>query len=298
MKGQPTETIHKLIRSNMELPDFLLHRDPETSKVDYGHAFLIAGAYGRMGCAILAAKACLRSGAGLITCYLPEPCVDAMQIALPEAMVSICPYEESDNTFPKDLNRFAAIGIGPGIGTSDEAYSTMNLLLMEMSDKTPLVIDADAINLLAYNGELLNYLPKNVILTPHEREFDRLWGKKFSSREERLAALPQLADEIGATIVLKGHTTAIASPKHPISFITTGNAGMATAGSGDVLTGIILGLLSQNAMISSNKRLPLHQIAEIGVQIHGKSGEIAAQKQAECTIIASDLIKNLRYAIN
>lgn len=282
----------------MELPDFLIHRDPETSKIDYGHAFLVAGAYGRMGCAILAAKACLRSGAGLITCYLPEPCVDAMQIALPEAMVVINPYEESDQTFPKDLSRFAAIGIGPGIGTGEEAYSTLSLLLMQMPNETPLVIDADAITLIAHNGELLNYLPQNVIITPHEREFDRLWGNPFSSKEERLEALPQLAKEIGATIILKGHTTAIASPDAPISFITTGNAGMATAGSGDVLTGIILGLLSQNALVSSNKQLSTHQIAELGVQIHGKSGEIAAQKQAECTIIASDLIKNLQYAIS
>lgn len=282
----------------MQYPDFLINRNEESSKTDYGHALLVAGSYGKMGCAVLAAKACMRTGAGLITVHLPRLGVNIMQTAFPEAMISIDADEEIFSSAPLHLERYNAVAIGPGIGTSPRSAEAFAELLHGLPPRTPLVVDADGLNLLARYGEkLLPLLPDQVILTPHEREFDRLAHHEHVSREERLSDLPRIAKELHCTILLKGHRTAICSPEGDITFIISGNAGMATAGSGDVLTGIILGMISQNAMIDNKIQHSMQKIAFFSASIHGNSGEFAVKNQAKCSLIASDLVENIKYVI-
>lgn len=281
----------------MTLPDFLIRRDPFTSKTDYGHALLIAGAYGKMGCAVLSSRACLRTGTGLLTVHVPQKGVSVLQTAIPEAMTSIDSDPEIFSTLPLHLDRYSAVAIGPGIGTGPQTAEALRSLLTHLPKETPLIIDADGLNLLSRERDLLDRLPRNVILTPHSREFDRLWGSTLTDDATRHQAALQLAQKLRATILLKGHTTLIASPDGHKVFNTTGNAGMATAGSGDVLTGILLGLTAQNAMVSSAKQLSMAQIAHTGAFLHGKSGDFAVRNQAECTLIASDLVENLKYVI-
>jgi len=280
----------------MQFPSFLVGRNPDTAKWNYGHALLVAGSYGKMGCAVLAAKACMRMGAGLVTVHVPQRGVDVLQAAFPEAMVSIDADEAFFTRTPEHINKYAAVAIGPGIGTQQPSVSALKGLLANMTGDTPLIIDADALNILARErDEMVSLLPVNTILTPHAREFDRLLGRTVGDNEERMEAAEQLAREWNVTILLKGHTTMVVDSKGAKSFITRGNAGMATAGSGDVLTGILLGLASQNAMVDSNLRLSMQNLASLGGQIHGISGEIAAKNQGEYSLIATDLIENLRY---
>lgn len=278
----------------MQYPDFLINRKEDSSKIDYGHALLVAGAYGKMGCTILSAKACMRMGAGLITVHVPQKGVDVLQVAFPEAMVSIDQHSEHFSSLPQNLAKYNAIGIGPGVGTHEDSFLAMQRLLSAIDKELPMVIDADGLNILSrHKSELVTLLPHHVILTPHEREFDRLFGENLPDNATRLEKLPLLASELNVTIILKGHRTAICSPEGSIVFSTNGNAGMATAGSGDVLTGILLGLISQNTMVSSDLRKSMQEIALLGTQIHGKSGDLAAKNKAKYAIIASDIVENI-----
>lgn len=257
-------------------------RNQETTKHDYGHALLISGAYGRMGCAILAARAALRSGCGLLTVHLPGQCVNPMQAAFPEAMVSIDPSPTLFTTPPEPLDRYAAIAVGPGIGT-DPKTSVALLQLIEQR-RSPVILDADALNILASLNQSSNQpirQLRNCILTPHAGEYRRLFGD---------AAPAEMARTLGCTIVKKAHRTHVYSPDGQVYENLTGNAGMATAGSGDVLTGILLGMLASNHLHAS-----IHQIVCKAVEIHGKIGDMAIEKQSESSLIASDLIENLRY---
>ncbi len=275
-------------------PDFIKNRAPESHKGTYGHALLIAGSYGKMGAAILAAKACLRTGVGLLTVHVPRKGVDIMQVAVPEAMVSI----DEDETHwthlfaSAELSKYDAIGVGPGLGTG--SGETMRHLLAAAAGK-PMVIDADGLNMLARmddNLELLRHHSAQapIILTPHAKEFERLFGQ-FDTPESRLAAQREISRETGATIVYKGHRSQTTGRNGAIYLNTTGNAGMATAGSGDVLTGIILSIIAQN----NNNQLDDEMCAVLGVWLHGKSGDFAVGKQSECSLIASDIVKNLQY---
>lgn len=280
----------------MQFPSFLVNRDPDTAKWDYGHALLVAGSYGKMGCAVLAAKASMRIGAGLVTVHVPQKGVDVLQTAFPEAMLSIDADEAFFTRAPEHINKYAAVAIGPGIGTHPQSVAAMKSLLQSVPETTSLIIDADALNILARErNEMLPLLSRNTILTPHAREFDRLSGCVVSNNEERLKIAEQLAKDWKVTILLKGHSTMVVDENGDKTFITRGNAGMATAGSGDVLTGILLGLASQNAVIASDLRLNAQKLASLGGQIHAISGEIGAGKQGEFSIIATDLIENLRY---
>ncbi len=253
-------------------------RNQETTKHDYGHGLLIAGAYGRLGCAILAAKAALRSGCGLVTTHLPQRCVDPMQAAFPEAMVSIDPSPTLFTCVPANLNHYTAIAAGPGIGTDETTAEALHKLLTTRPQNMPLVLDADAQNLLAMHKEWLP-LAEGAIMTPHAREYERLFGD----------ADPQhMAKEYGLIIVKKSHRTRIFSPDGQVTENQTGNAGMATAGSGDVLTGITLGMLCANHLHATT-----YDIVCKAVEIHGKIGDIATGKQSESSLIASDLIENL-----
>ncbi len=254
-------------------------RNQETTKHDYGHALLIAGAYGRMGCAILAARAALRSGCGLLTVHLPSRCVDPMQAAFPEAMVSIDPSSTLFTTPPQHLDRYSAIAVGPGLGTDEATAAALYRLLSERPADTPLVLDADALNLLATHRDWLSLVQGSVV-TPHAREYQRLFGDMNPE---------EVAVKYGITVVCKAHRTRVYSPGQDIYENNTGNAGMATAGSGDVLTGMLLGMLSANRLCASRHHVVCH-----AVRLHGEIGDIAVENQSESSLIASDLVENLR----
>ncbi len=253
-------------------------------KGNYGHGLLIAGSYGKMGAAILGARAALRTGIGLVTCHIPACGSQIIQTALPEAMVQIDKEDrivsELDNTEP-----FNAVGIGPGIGTDPVTREALHKLLLIPG--RPTVIDADAINILGMNKEWLPALLQETILTPHIKEFERIAGKTGNSFQ-RLEKQVEFAKENKCYVVLKGACTSISTPDGKVYFNSTGNPGMATAGSGDVLTGMILSLLAQGYSPEN--------AAIAGVYIHGLSGDIAAAKSGYESIIASDIIDNIGNA--
>ncbi len=254
-------------------------RDPFAHKGNFGHALMLAGSYGKMGAAILAAKACLSAGVGLITCYFPSCGYDIMQTSVPEAMAIADDNEFHLTAFPANLDLYQSAGLGPGIGTVDEtAYMVRNFI---KSFKRPLVLDADAINIISKSPELLSSLALNTILTPHPKEFDRLAGESQDdlTRFEKALNLATLHKII---IVLKGHFTAIFYPDGNITFNTSGNAGMAKGGSGDVLTGIITALLAQG--------YPASSAASLGVFLHGYAGDLAAGLYSEEAMLPTDLV--------
>jgi len=274
-----------------DFPAFFNKRDPDTHKGHYGHAFLAAGSLGKVGAARFSAEATLRMGAGLLTVHVPRCAVDILQTVLPEAMLS------PDNHFnhirrhfePSELALYNAIGVGPGIGTHADTIAFLGNLI-EMTSQ-PMVLDADALNCLAVADnkyEMLGQLYSRAVITPHAREYERIFGSA-DSEEQRLEQQRRLSNDLGIVIVYKGHNTIVTGKNDYIYLNDTGNAGMATAGSGDVLTGIILGIMAQNA----DNQLTLEECASLGVWIHGKSGDIAASHQPQCTILARDLIKNL-----
>lgn len=268
------EAIYSLIRP----------RDPFAHKGSFGHALIIAGSKGKMGAAVLATKACLRSGAGLVTAHIPSRGEVIMQTACPEAMVEcdICP--DCVSGIPLSPS-FDAIGIGPGLGTHELTFNAISDLFYGM--EKPLVIDADAINLISQSPLLSSAIPPNSILTPHPKEFDRLAGKSIDA-EDRLRKARDVARGNQLYIVLKGANTAICSPDGRVRINPTGNSGMATAGSGDVLTGIITGLLAQH--------YSPEEAAMIGVYIHGKAGDLAAASLSQEGMIAGDIITYLPNA--
>jgi NAD(P)H-hydrate epimerase len=272
-----------------DIRKILKPRDKFSHKGTFGHALLLAGSYGKIGAALLAAKACLRSGAGLLTAHLPACGYPIMQIACPEAMVSTDKEEKFLSALPEDLQGKNAIGIGPGLGLS-ESSAALLLQLFQAQPETPMVIDADALNLMAKYRQLLDLLPSNSILTPHPKEFERLVGGKPSGDFERLKWQAAFASQYGVYVVCKGAHTSIASPDGEIFFNSTGNAGMATAGSGDVLTGVLLGLLAQGYMP--------REAALLGVFIHGLAGDVAKAKHGETSLIASDIIEALGGAFS
>jgi len=262
----------------------LKKRNVFAHKGDFGHALLIAGSYQKTGAAILSAKACLRSGVGLLTVHVPESGYEIMQTAVPEAM--LCIDETEMNYCSKNvLDNYSAIGIGPGIGKKPSMKNALHRILE--INKQAMIFDADAINLLAENSELFDLIEKDSILTPHPGEFDRL-TKKHSSGLERLHTQIELSKKKGIYIVLKGAFTSISTPDGLVYFNSTGNSGMATAGSGDVLTGIILSLLAQG--------YSCEDAAIVGVYIHGLAGDIAENEVGQEALIASDIIKNLGNA--
>lgn len=258
-------------------------RIPFSHKGTYGHALIIAGSYGKMGAAVLASKACLHAGAGLITGYIPSCGYTILQTAVPEVMCICDPENKYLSQLPPDLN-YTAIGIGPGIGREAATVKVIREILAQ-SDK-PLVLDADALNIIS-EEKLFDKIPPASILTPHPKEFERLFGKTRNNFE-RLALQIKKSAEWNCYIVLKGHNTCISTPEGHCFFNSTGNAGMATGGTGDVLTGILTGLIAQG--YSS-----LHA-AVLGVYIHGLAGDIAAADKSMESMTASDIITYLGKA--
>jgi hydroxyethylthiazole kinase-like uncharacterized protein yjeF len=260
-------------------------RDPFANKGSFGHALILAGSYGKMGAALLAAKACLCSGAGLLTMHLPSCGYEIMQTAIPEAMVSIGEGEFQLTGFPVHMDLFQSVGFGPGIGTSDETSSMLKRFLKVFHQ--PLVLDADALNIIGKHPELLSSLNPNTIITPHPKEFDRLFGTSTNDLS-RLEKAKNMAIQHKIIIVLKGHFTGVFYPNGNISFNTTGNAGMAKGGSGDALTGIITAMLAQSYSPDV--------AAAFGSYLHGYAGDLAASQYSEEAMLPTDLINCLGKA--
>ncbi|MCK4748951.1 MAG: NAD(P)H-hydrate dehydratase, partial [Bacteroidales bacterium] len=277
------------------LASLLKTRKKFAHKGNFGHALLIAGCYGMMGAAVLAARACLRSGVGLVTSHVPRFGYQILQSSVPESLISI---DQSDIIFSQapELDMFSAIGVGPGLGCKSNSGKALKALIE--AAKVPLVIDADALNLLSANPEWIELLPENSILTPHPREFDRLVPESGSGPATGVSAkttgynrhLKQMefARKHKLIVLLKGAHSSIAFPDGKCWFNTTGNPGMATGGSGDVLTGLITGLLAQGIS-------PL-DAALAGVYLHGLAGDLAVKDSSQESMIAGDMIRHLGAA--
>ncbi len=267
-----------------EVKSLLKRRQKFSHKGHYGKALIIGGSIGKIGAVSLAAKACLRAGAGLVTCYVPRCGIISLQSSLVEAMVYPDKGKHRIVSDPS-LGGYDVLGIGPGMGRHTDTAKVIKAILKKAV--SPLILDADALNLLADNPEWMKLLPKNSILTPHGREFDRLAGKS-SNDFEVMEKLRLMAVTYSVYIVYKGAHTCIATPQGTLHFNSTGNPGMATAGSGDVLTGIITGLVAQGYF-------PF-DACKIGVMLHGLAGDFASEKMGEESIIASDIIQELGSA--
>jgi NAD(P)H-hydrate epimerase len=260
-------------------------RNAFAHKGNFGHALMIAGSYGKIGAAVLATRACMRSGAGLTTVFIPRCGYSILQTAAPEAMVMTDEKEEHLSSLPGELDKYASIGIGPGIGTEDDTQKIVSFITRRYSK--PLVIDADALNILSLHKELLTHIPADSIITPHPKEFDRLFGE-HANDFDRINTATIKAAELKCIIVLKGHHTVIATPGGQLFFNNTGNAGMAKGGSGDVLTGILTALKAQG--------YESEQAAILGVYIHGMAGDLAATTFSMEAMLASDIIDSLSNA--
>jgi len=247
-------------------------------KGNFGHALLVAGSYGKMGAALLAARACLRTGAGLLTADIPGSGYSIFQTALPEAMLIMDPDDRIHTRVPDELDRYSVVGVGPGLGQADETVAFLHQLLRRY--RKPMVIDADALNILAAHPDGLAMLPPYSILTPHPREFERLFGPSADDYA-RLEKAREQAKRLGVIIVLKGHYSFIAMPGGKSYFNSTGNAGMAKGGSGDVLTGILTALLGQAYSPG--------EAALLGVYLHGLAGDLAAEAYSQEAMLPSDL---------
>lgn len=250
-----------------------------------GSALIIAGSYGMAGASILATRACLRSGAGKVTVHTPRKNYGIMQTAVPEAVMQM-DHEETYFSEAVDSGDFDAVGIGPGLGTQEN--TAIALISQLRRAQCPVVIDADAINILANHRAWIQQLPKGIIMTPHPREFERMNGMACNGDYERLYKAQELAQHLQAYIVLKGHYSALCLPNGRIIFNSTGNSGMATAGSGDVLTGIITGLLARG--------YSRPDACCIGMYLHGLAGDLAARSLGKESLIAGDIIDYLPQA--
>ena len=281
---QKTEAQYYVLEES-DVRSRLLHRDDFAHKGNMGNALIVAGSYGMSGAAILATRACLRSGAGKVTVHTPKKNYGVMQISVPEAVLHM-DHEETAFTEAVDTDGFDALGIGPGLGCQETTAIAMIAQIRRA--QCPIVADADALNILASHRAWMQQLPKGIIMTPHPKELDRLTGSPANADFERLHRTRELAQSLQAYIILKGHNSALCLPDGQVVFNPTGNSGMATAGSGDVLTGIITALLArgyhqQNACI-------------VGMYLHGLAGDIAVKTLGKESLTASDIIDYLPHA--
>ncbi len=257
-------------------------RNAFSHKGNFGHTLLITGSLGKMGAGVLAALACCRSGSGLTTVFIPKCGYTVMQMAVPEAMALIDAEEEYLSGLPEDVEKYDAVGIGPGIGTREETRKMVTFMVRRY--KRPLVIDADGLNCIAEQKTLLEKVPPLSILTPHPKEFSRLFGS-FSNDFERIEEAKRQSRLLNCIIVLKGHHTLVALPGGMSYFNTSGNAGMAKGGSGDILTGMITSFLAQG--------YPPDQATLMGVYIHGWAGDVAAREMSLEAMLPGDIINAL-----
>ncbi|MEI6274388.1 MAG: NAD(P)H-hydrate dehydratase [Prolixibacteraceae bacterium] len=256
-------------------------------KGSFGHGLLLSGSKGKYGAAQLAAKGALRAGAGLITVHLPEAAGFILQVALPESMTSLDHGNDYITALP-ELSNYSAVAAGPGIGTNVETQEVVRQLVEQIH--VPLILDADALNILALHPDWLKKLASDTILTPHPVEFDRLSGIVMKTEEERFTMAGEFSRSYRVILILKGAYTRIFFPDGTVSFNSTGNPGMATAGSGDVLTGILLGLLCQG--------YPAQEAAVLGVYLHGLSADLRVKMTSEESLISSEIADYLGDAFS
>ncbi len=270
--------------------NFLHPRSRFSHKGDYGHALLVAGSESKTGAALLGAKACMKTGVGLLTVLLPKSAWTSLQTTLPEAMF----YQLEDDRDDRNRYRFEdfdrlqaynAIGIGPGLGKAEVTARGLKRLIQDC--QVPMVMDADALNILAENPTWLSFLPQNTILTPHPKEFERLFGATANSFE-RIKLQREMAMKYHIIIIYKGGYPTTVLSDGSVFFNTGGNPGMATGGSGDVLTGMILSLLAQ--------RYHPSEAAVLGVHLHALAGDLAAEELGQEAMIASDIISHIGKA--
>ncbi len=278
------ENTNDYLLTNKTVLSLYKKREKFDHKGSFGHAILIMGSRGKIGAAVLSTFACMRSGCGLTTVYTPSCGYEVLQTTIPEAMV-ITDSNKCYITSLPNIDQYNAIGIGCGLGIENETQKVLYELLQ--NSKQPLVLDADALNIISSNPGMLNKIPNNSILTPHPKEFERLFGKTANDFE-RNKLQRQKAVNLKCYILLKGAHSCISNPDGACYYNSTGNPGMGTAGSGDVLTGIITGLLAQG--YSSESALCL------AVYLHGLAGDLGAQKLGEESLIARDIIKYLPKA--
>jgi len=276
------ETPFEVLQGRM-LQGFLKKRSKFAHKGTFGHALLIGGCYGKVGAVLLASRAALRTGCGLVTMHVPQCAYEIAQISFPEAMVSIDPHKYCFTEVP-DLTTYQAVGIGPGLGTQSLTADAFEQFLQQQH---PLVIDADGLNLLSQHPDWQTLIPRNSILTPHPKEFERLFGKTENNFERNTLQRNQ-AQKLDVYLILKGAYTCIATPEGHCYFNLTGNPGMGTGGSGDVLTGILTSLIAQGYS-------PL-EACLLGVYLHGLAGDLAAEDLEQEALLAGDLIQYLGKA--
>ena len=260
-------------------------RNPFINKYYNGTVLLIAGSYGMMGAAVLAARGALRVGAGLVTVHAPRCGFQVLQTAVPEALFE--PDRNEIMTTSIDLRKtYSVVALGPGLSTYDETLEAVHQFIMNF--KRPCLLDADALNCIARRPMLLRSIPPRSVITPHAIEFDRLFGEHHTD-EERLKKALDVSKIYNITIVLKGHYTMTVRPDSKVYVNSSGNPGMATPGSGDVLTGVISGLIAQNYQ-------PDWSVV-LGVYLHGLAGDLAAQEHGTYGMVASDIVEHLGKAI-
>ena len=285
LESMPTDYSMTEVHDIIPLLERLNKRPRHAHKGSFGRALLIAGSEGMAGASVLASKACLRAGVGLLTVRIPFCNNFIIQTAVPEAITDI-DIHDRHFTEAVDTDTFQAVAIGPGLGKSTQ---TEHAVIEQLNTTLcPMILDADALNILSQHPEGISHLPKGCILTPHLGELERLIGRCTNSYD-RLQRAVTLAAESNAVIILKGAYSAMITPEGNIYFNTTGNPGMATAGSGDTLTGILLALLAQG--------FTNEEAAKLGVWLHGKSGDLAAEDLGEVSMKAGDIIDYLPKAI-
>ncbi len=279
---QNTEPLAQLI-SKPEAQRFYQPRDKFGHKGTYGHALIVAGSYGKIGAAVLSTTAAFRIGAGMVTAFVPKCGYNILQTAIPEAMVITDKEEEFISEIAVNFEP-SAIGIGMGIGKNKATVEALKSLFK--NSNFPFVIDADALNNISENKELLKLLPKNSVLTPHPGELKRLIGE-WKNDYDKLEKVKKFSDKHEVVVIIKGaYTITVYGDKLYIN--TSGNPGMATAGSGDALSGIITGLLSQgyDPLLAS----------VFGVYMHGRAGDIASGHMGYEAIMAGDIIDTIPEA--
>lgn len=279
-----TEAPYRILEE-AELRPRMRLRDDFAHKGTMGHALIIAGSYGMAGASVLATKACLRAGAGKVTVHTPKRNYNIMQISVPEAVLQM-DHEETYFSESVESDEFDSLGIGPGLGHNES--SAIALIGQIKRTSCPIVVDADALNILGNHQAWIQQLPQGIILTPHPGEFDRLAGTASNSSYERLMRARELAEHLSGYILLKGHYTALCLPDGHIVFNPTGNSGMATAGSGDVLTGILTGLLARGYKQAD--------ACMLGMYLHGLAGDLAVRETGKECLLASDIIRFMPQA--
>lgn len=283
------------MKPEKELALLLPKRKPDTHKGDYGHLFVLAGSVGLTGAATLCSHSALLVGAGLVTLGIPESLNPVMEVKLTEVMTRPLPETKTGSLSPKAKDEILSfqkkcdgVIIGPGLSRDKETLSLVRLLL-EKIDK-PVVLDADGINALTGNLDILKKRKNSLVLTPHLGEFSRVIGSPVEEvKKNRITLAKRFAENYNITLVLKGYRTVVIDGERQSYINNTGNPGMATAGSGDVLTGMLGGFLVQG--------LGLFGAAKLSVYLHGLAGDLAAREKTEYSLVASDILRKIPEAI-